>query len=171
MKPMLRQACCLFLVASLLLQIVPAAMAQACLSGNPDSGSLAAVRTELLEARRLLLEESGGKKSQDAVAPLDRAKKLAAGGDFAKAFSGKVHAFRADLDKARLKVLWNDRDEALAIVNRLLGLLDYAPPKGVPPCPNPAGNGPGAGAMLGATLLAGLGALVLLFFTGQVSHR
>lgn len=169
MKPKLRQTCCLVLAVSLLLQAVPAAMAQA------GGGVLVAVRNELLEARRLLLEESGGKTAQQAIAPLDRAKKLAGGGEFAKAFSGKVDAFRRDLDKARLKVLWNDRDEALAIIDRLLSQLDVSPVKGAPvptpPPSNPAGNGPGAGVMLGATLLAGLGAIILLFFTGQVSHR
>lgn len=167
MKSMFRQVCCMVLVASLLLQTVPMALAQGSLAGGPLSG----VRNELLEARRILTEDSSGKKSQDAVPSLDRAKQLAGDPAFARSFTGSVSEFRQKIEKARLKVLWNDRTEALSIVNRLLGLVDSAAKKPAPQ--TPCGNGPGASAAFGAALFAGLGGLLLFLFiqNGQVSHR
>lgn len=160
MKSTFRQICCMLLVASLLLQAIPMAMAQTW------GGPIAGVRNELIAARDILLQDNGGKKSQNAVAPLDRARLLAGNRDFARAFNGPVSDFRSGIEKARIKVLWNDRNEALLIVNHLLGMLNMKP---VPQ--TPCGNGPGAGAIFGAALIAGLGGLILLLFTGQVSHR
>ncbi len=167
MKSMFRQLCCVCLVASLLLQVAPLAVAQAA----KPAGPLSAVYNELLEARRILSEDAGAKQSQSAVPALDRAKRLVNERSFAKDFPCLAPDLRKGVEQARLKVLWNDRNEAIVIINRLLGLIDGMAKKPVPPPQNPCGNGPGAGAMLGATLLAGMGALILLFFTGQVSHR
>jgi hypothetical protein len=166
MKSTFRQVCCLFLIGSLILQCVPAAMAQTAQVAGP----MASVRTELLEARRILCEDASGKEAQSAIPPLDRAKRLADERGFAKAHPPKlVKEFQEGIAKARLKVLWNDQKEALAIVNRLLGLADGKKPV----VQTPAGNTPGAGAALGVTLVAGLGAafLAVLLGFGQVSHR
>lgn len=167
MKSIVRQMWCMLLIASLLFQPASVVFGQAC----QNRGGTSAVYGELQEARRILGEDSGAKGSQDAVAPLERAKRAANDAAFAKAYSGKVSAFQNDIEKARLKVLWNDRSEALAIVCRLLGLLDSAAKQPVPQ--NPCGNGPGAGLALGATLIAGIGAVFvgIFFGLGQVSHR
>lgn len=165
MKSFLRKMCCFFLIASLLLQTAPG------MAGQPGQNlaGKAAVRANLEEARRILSEGSGAKGAQSAVRPLEQAKGWAADPSFTKSYPGKVSAFQGDIEKARLKVLWNDQSEALAIVCRLLGQLDCPTP--VPQ--NPCGDGPGAGLAIGATLIAGIGAVFLgLFFgLGQVSHR
>lgn len=167
MKSTFRQFCCLILVASLLFQAVPMAMAQVC----RPSGPMAAIYTELLEARRILSIDAGAKASQDGIIPLDRAKRLVSARDFSKTHSALASDLLRGIEKARLKVLWNDRNEALMIVNRLLGLLDDYAKKPIPQ--TPCGNGPGAATAFGAAVVAGLGALfvAIMFGFGQVSHR
>jgi len=167
MKSTFRQFCCLILVASLLFQTVPMAMAQVC----KPTGPTAAIYNELLEARRILSMDAGAKASQDGIAPLDRAKQLVGDRSFAKSHSALAADLMRGIEKARLKVLWNDRSEALMIVNRLLGLLDDYAKKPLPQ--TPAGNGPGAATAFGAVVVAGLGALfvAIMFGFGQVSHR
>lgn len=167
MKSIFRQVCCLLLVASLLLQTAPVAFGQPC----QNRGGTSVVYAELQEARGILSEDTGAKGSQSAVQPLERAKRAANEASFVKSFQGKISVFQGDIEKARLKVLWNDRTEALAIVCRLLGILDNSAKQPVPQ--NPCGNGPGAGLALGTTLIAGIGAVfVAIFFGfGQVSHR
>ncbi|HNW33655.1 MAG TPA: hypothetical protein PKM25_01890 [Candidatus Ozemobacteraceae bacterium] len=170
MKSTFRQACCFFLIASLLLQFVPMAQAQPFKASSPLSG----VTGELFEARRILSQDTGAKGCQNATIPLDRAKQMVKDPSFVRSFPGLASDLQQGIEKARLKVLWNDRNEALMIVNRLLGLVDSAAKKPAPQ--TPCGNGPGAGAAFGVTVIAGLGAvgaiLVALFFgVGQVSHR
>ncbi|HOY67517.1 MAG TPA: hypothetical protein PLP29_11540 [Candidatus Ozemobacteraceae bacterium] len=167
MKSTFRRICSVVLVLSLLFQSVPAAFAQPVKADGP----MAFVRADLLEARRILSSEGGAKVSQDALPPLDHAKQLVGENAFVRAYPDQARELRKGIEKARLKVLWNDRSEALSIVNRLLGLADTCakPPVVQTPC----GNGPGAATALGATLIAGLGAVLvaLMFGFGQVSHR
>ncbi len=186
MKSTFRNSCCFFLVVSLLLQSAPMVLSQPCQGGGAMGGLVA----ELQEARRILSDESGSRGLQNAVSPLDNAKKIVNNRAFAKQFPREAPQLLRGIEKAKCEVVWDNKNNALGIVNRMLGMCDNqpkgqatAPDKG-PVSQNPNGqngqnnptnpqNGPGLGAFFGGTLIAGLGAILvgLMFGLGQVSHR
>jgi hypothetical protein len=170
MKSMVRQMCCFLVVASLLLQTAPLAYAQ----GYVSQGSWSKVNAQLLAARAILCEDNGAKALQSAKAPLDQAQKLTKGQ--AKADPAVAKELDKGIAKARTEILWNNRNEALAIVDRLIGLTSdnaKAPaPKPVVQPTKPEKSGSVVGAVFG-TMVIGVGAVIaaILLGFGQVSHR
>ena len=172
MKLAFRQMCCFFLIASLLLQTAPLAQAQPC----QDQGSWSRVNVELMEARRILSEDNGPKALQAANVPLDKAKRLA--NEQSKAFPAQASDLQRGIEKAKVELLWNNRNEALTIVNRLLGSTVAC--SGKPPIPQPKpqpqpekDHASGIGAIFGGTIAVAIITVVAGFFLGwgQVSHR
>lgn len=145
-----------------------------------NASEIVQIQTNLISIHNML---SSNTQAKEILQILDVVRKISNSSSFKNSFLGNYIDFRKNLEKARVKILWNDYKDAQIIVGHLLSQVgspiystkfqsndEYNQNKKETP-QTPIGNGTSAAIMFGATLLAGLGAIILLFFTGQVSHR
>lgn len=159
MKSLFRTVCSFILIASLLFQAAPQALAQSC----DVHAVLNYAHAALEEARCAIACSTGYMSLQSATRSLDQARNIVGNDAFAGCYRRLASDLRRGIDKAKVQILWNDRGDALEIVLRLLRTVEQAQAN---PAAHARNNRSAAGALIAAPVAAGFGALLWGFFRG-----